>query len=261
MKVRLLLFGYLRTYDKCLTRWKRLNNELSFKFYIHTWKYEDYHKSFRERTELKRVELLNIKLENTKIENELENKGVSNSQNENIDNIISMHHSLSEACKLVNLCDYETNINIITRPDIYLKTSLVNTISEIKKCDLFNSKFPVVYYSGFVFSLKHDRLLLDQKNGGKDCLLIANNIALKVLTNLSLNKKKFEIPYKIFAEDYLFNFLTLNNVIYKPLSYSAPFNWDIQRNNGFHEKKHVVFFKSIKYLLIQFKVIIQYLWK
>lgn len=261
MKVRLLLFGYLRTYEKCLPRWGKLNSELSFKNYIHTWKYEDYQKSYRKKTQLKKIELINIKFKNAKVEDELEKKKLVNSQNENIDNIISMHHSLSEVCKLVNLDDFDTNINIITRPDIYLRTSLVKTITELKKCNLFNSKFPVVYYSGFVFALKHDRLLLDQKNGGKDCLLIANNIAMESLTNLGLNYNKFEIPYKIFAEDYLFNFLTFNNVIYKPLTYSAPFNWDIKRNNGFHEKKHVVFFKSIKYIIIQLKVIFQYLWK
>lgn len=261
MKVRLLLFGYLRTYEKCLPRWKKLNNELIFRSYIHTWKYEDYLESHRRLVNPKKLEEFNLEFEDFKIDNELDKNGVKNEYGENIDNIISMHHSLSEACKLVKFNDFDTNINIITRPDVFLRSSLVNVISKIKDCILFNSKFPVVYYSGFVFSIKHNRLLLDQKNGGKDCLLIANNSALIKLTAMNLDKNKYDIPYKIFAEDYLFNYLTLNNVIYKPLTYSAPFDWDISRYHGFHEQKYIVFLKSMKYLFLNLKVIVKYLWK
>ena len=203
-------------------------------------------RSHRSEINQKDFKSFGLHISKLKIDKEVNEKGNFDLFKRNVDNIVSMHHSLSEVCKLVDLNISDSNINIISRPDIYIRTSLEEIVLKIQKCELFNSNYPVIYYSSYIYNGKHNRLLLDQKNGGTDCFIVANNHALKILSGLSKDVGKFKIPSKIFAEDSLFNFLYLNNVIFKSLNYSAPFDWDILRFNGFHEKKHIVFLKSIK---------------
>jgi hypothetical protein len=241
MKVAVVLFGHLRTYDQtCSALQKYLLGPYKADVYIHTWSSLDRTtESYKEQDEflsLQTTHLANIKMAYpdsvVEIEDPLIDVGELDYYKErSILGLKSMFHSIGAGIDLVLQSGKNYDLILVTRPDILLKCEI--DLESVRQ-EIENYPYSNYMYAGYFISPKKGDTRMLKRWGASDCLFIIPPNILSVVAQIKESTIPFTLPYNVWGEDQFRYFMHGQNIIGRAWNYVGPLNWSIRRRNNEH---------------------------
>lgn len=241
MKLAVVLFGHLRTYDQtCSSLHKYLVGPYDADVYIHTWSsLERTTESYNGQDEFlcsQTTQLAEIKLAYPNsvvaIEEPLKDTDeLDYYKKRSILGLKSMFHSIGTGIQLVLQSQIDYDLVLVTRPDILLKCEI--DLESVKQ-ELEKYPYNNYMYAGYFISPKRDDARLLKRWGASDCLFVLPPNILNIVAQIKESTFPLSLPYDVWGEDQFRYFMHRNNIIGRAWNYVGPLNWAILRRSGEH---------------------------
>ncbi|WP_409048994.1 hypothetical protein PWG11_17970 (plasmid) [Proteus mirabilis] len=236
MKVAIVLFGNMRTYDQCYKNIEKyITSKYESDFYIHTWDILDRTTSSHKNNDsllaskkvseddiLKCYPGAKVQIDEVpQFDKEYDATGKFE-----LSGPKCMYLSLNRSLSLMLSSKINYDLVVITRPDIFLKGSLdLNGVYNY----INNYGRDLIFRAGYFAATNSKSVNVLDSWGASDCLMVCNKDVASKLVGLSKRHDLLKLPYIKWVETQLDYFLVDNNIKSLHLNYIAPENWAILR--------------------------------
>ncbi|CAH7462073.1 hypothetical protein VCHA38P217_60039 [Vibrio chagasii] len=263
-KVAILLYGHMRTYQKCYSSLLDNLDCNEIDIYIHTWNKKQrttlsfYDVKENSNLEMSKDEIIKCyKPKSLVVENELAiDEEKCSHTGFSLKGLYSMHYSLSRVTQQVINSGSSYDAYIITRPDVILKSKL-NITSLIYYFSNYAKDIPNIFRASYYIPLESNNIDYFRYSGATDCLMVCNELAVRAVSKLHNDKDIRHRKVVKWAEDSFDIYLAKAGVLDKKLNYLAPYDWGLLRSSGEEIKNRVAILREIKLILQRLKKIIK----